>query len=73
MDIFERITKNRGDFTEEVLGIAGADTFIAADINNDQRISAVDILMLRSRLLGIIDNFPNNTDWKFLDAKQSFS
>ena len=30
-----RITKNRGDFTEEVLGIAGADTFIAADINND--------------------------------------
>ena len=30
-----RITKNRGNFTEEVLGIAGGDTFVAADVNND--------------------------------------
>lgn len=30
-----RITRNRGDFSEDVLGIAGADTFIAADVNND--------------------------------------
>lgn len=30
-----RVTKNRGDFTEEVLGLAGADTFIASDVDND--------------------------------------
>ena len=32
---FPRITRDRGEFTEEVLALAGVDLFVAADINSD--------------------------------------
>jgi hypothetical protein len=41
---------------------------VAADINNNGRITASDISELRKIILGIETNFPNNKPWKFIDA-----
>jgi len=49
------------DFTD-------ASDILAADINNDGRISAVDIAELRRLLLGQIDSFSNHTSWIFIPA-----
>ncbi|NNE13855.1 MAG: hypothetical protein HKN51_02685 [Saprospiraceae bacterium] len=40
---------------------------IAADVNNDNSISAVDLLDVRKLILGVYSEFPNNTSWKFID------
>jgi len=45
---------------------------IAADINRDFRISAQDLLELRKLILGIYDEFPNNTSWRFIDNGYDF-
>ncbi|MEP7269115.1 MAG: dockerin type I domain-containing protein [Saprospiraceae bacterium] len=39
---------------------------IAADVNNDNDISAIDLLELRKLILGIYDKLPDNTSWKFV-------
>ena len=44
----------------------------AADINNDEKISASDLLALRKVILGIDMNFENNTSWRFIDAGHEF-
>ena len=44
---------------------------IAADINNDKTVTAVDLVELRKLILGIYDVFPNNGSWKFIDKKES--
>lgn len=49
-----------------------ASNLIAADINNDGRISAVDIAELRRLVLGQIDSFSNHTSWVFLPADPGF-
>jgi uncharacterized repeat protein (TIGR01451 family) len=49
------------DFTD-------ASDFLASDINNDGRISAVDIAELRRLVLGQIDSFSNHTSWIFMPA-----
>ncbi|MBK8517398.1 MAG: T9SS type A sorting domain-containing protein [Saprospiraceae bacterium] len=41
--------------------------YIAADVNNDNRITAGDLVELRKLILGIYPNFPNNKSWRFLD------
>ena len=41
-----------------------ADQFIAADVNHNASITAMDILELRKALLGKINSFPNNTSWQ---------
>ncbi len=38
---------------------------IAADANNDTKISAVDLIQLRKLILGIYQDFPNNNSWRF--------
>jgi len=38
----------------------------AADVNNDNKVNALDIMELRKLILGIYDKFPNNKSWKFL-------
>jgi len=43
------------------------DQLVAADINNDQRISALDLVELRRAVLGLTDQFSNNTSWRFVD------
>ncbi|NNE15047.1 MAG: hypothetical protein HKN51_08725 [Saprospiraceae bacterium] len=40
---------------------------IAADVNNDGRVSALDLLIMRKLILNIITSIPNNTAWKFIN------
>jgi len=47
---------------------SGPADILAADINNDGRISAVDIAELRRLVLGQIDSFSNHTSWIFIPA-----
>ena len=59
-----------------ILGLEGLDSpykIIAADVSNDQRVSAIDLIHLRKILLGIDTKFSNNTSWRFVDADQIFS
>jgi len=41
--------------------------FIAADVNHDESITAVDLIELRKVILGIYDVFPQNTSWRFFN------
>ncbi|MCZ2100369.1 MAG: HYR domain-containing protein [Chitinophagales bacterium] len=45
---------------------------IAADINNNGSITASDLSELRKLILGIYDEFPNNSSWRFVDASYKF-
>ena len=45
---------------------------IAADVNNDEKVSASDIVQLRKLILGIQDKFTNNTSWRMIDKAYSF-
>ena len=44
---------------------------IAADANNDGRISATDLIELRRLILGIQTEFGNNSSWRFMPASES--
>jgi hypothetical protein len=46
---------------------------IAADINSDEQISAIDLVELRKLILGITSKLPNNNSWRFVDASQTFA
>ena len=53
-----------------ILGISplqSPEQLVAADINNDQRISTIDLVELRSAVLGLSDHFSGNTSWRFVD------
>ncbi|MEP7268926.1 MAG: T9SS type A sorting domain-containing protein [Saprospiraceae bacterium] len=55
---------------KHILGITpleSMDQFVAADVNNDGDISSIDLIELRKLILGIYDQFPENTSWKFFD------
>ena len=41
---------------------------IAADIDGDKNITAIDLIELRKLILGITSEFSNNGSWKFVDA-----
>jgi hypothetical protein len=45
---------------------------IAADANRSGSITTFDIVTIRSLILGIVDEFPNNTSWRFLPADYIF-
>jgi hypothetical protein len=45
---------------------------IAADIDNDNDVSVVDLIELRKLILGLYDKLPNNTSWKFVPKTHSF-
>ncbi len=46
--------------------------FIAADVNNNNRVSATDLIDIRKLLLGYTSEFPNNTSWKFIPSEHEF-
>ena len=46
---------------------------IAADVNNSGSISAFDIVLIRKVILGIDNEFPNNTSWRFIPADLDLS
>jgi hypothetical protein len=41
--------------------------YIAADANNNQQVSAIDLIEIRKLILGIYSEFPNNQSWRFVD------
>jgi hypothetical protein len=43
---------------------------IAANINDDERISGADMIDLRRAILGIDEEFANNMSWRFVDATE---
>jgi hypothetical protein len=45
---------------------------IAADIDRNNKISATDLIELRKLVLGIYEEFPENTSWRFVDAETQF-
>ena len=61
---------------KHLLGIRAMDnpyTIIAADANRSGTLSAMDIVVLRRLILGLIDTLPNNTSWRFVDAAYEFA
>ena len=58
-----------------ILNIAELDSpysHIAADVNKDGKITASDLVELRKLILGVIDTYPNNESWRFVDATFTF-
>jgi len=47
--------------------------YIAADANNDSRITSSDILLLRKLILGVSSGLPANKSWKYIDAGYEFN
>ncbi len=45
---------------------------LAADVNNDQRLSLLDILEMQAVILAVKDQFSNNTSWRFFDGTTVF-
>lgn len=45
---------------------------IAADINKSGTVSTIDMIQLRKLILGVIDEFPDNTSWRFIKAAHVF-
>lgn len=76
-DLMEGV--NTLDFTliqRHVLGIEQLGSpykLIAADINNDTRINAVDMKELRSLILRKSDKLTNNLSWRFIDASEEIA
>ena len=58
-----------------ILGLEALDSpykMVAADINNNQDISAIDLIELRKLILGIYEELPQNESWRFIDRAQNF-
>jgi len=56
---------------QHILGlnpITDAYSLIAANVNDDNRITGADLIELRKVILGIDTEFPNNQSWRFVDA-----
>ena len=59
-----------------ILGLQRIDSpyrIIAADINNDNRVSSGDLVDLRSVILGYKERFENNESWRFIDKNYEFT
>ena len=57
-----------------ILGLESLDSaykLIAADVNNDGAVTAIDLIELRKLILGIYNELPNNSSWRFVDAAQT--
>ncbi len=46
---------------------------IAADVNNSETISALDLIQIRKLILGIYDDYPSNDSWRFVDQEFEFT
>ena len=45
---------------------------IAADANNSQNVSAIDLIELRKLIIGVYTELPNNDSWRFVRADYTF-
>ena len=62
--------------SKHILGLQNLDTpykIVAADVNNDKRVTAQDAIGLRRLILNIDTKFANNTSWRFIDASYQFA
>src|SRR5690606_32022046 len=60
---------------KHLLGIQNLDSpykLIAADANNSNSLTAVDLIELRKLILGLYSELPNNTSWRFVDKAYVF-
>ena len=46
---------------------------LAADVNSSKSIDGLDLIELRKLILGIYDDLPDNTSWRFFDETKYFS
>ena len=46
---------------------------IAADVNNDEKISIGDLVELRKLIIGTIPKLSNNQSWRFVNSKSQFT
>jgi hypothetical protein len=46
--------------------------YIAADANNSESVSAIDLVEIRKLILGIYTAFPHNESWRFVDKTFQF-
>lgn len=61
--------------SQHVLGIEQLDSpfkLLAADVNNDQRVSATDLVDIRSLILGRVDAFPSVDSWQFIYLENEY-
>jgi len=62
---------------KHILGLVLLDSpykVIAADADNNQRVSGADLVSIRRLVLGISDDFPNGQEsWRFVDEDQTFN
>ncbi len=59
-----------------LLGIENFDhpnQYIAADANRSGTVTAIDILELRKLILGIYEELPENSSWRFIDKDYQFT
>jgi hypothetical protein len=59
-----------------ILGIQKIDSpykLLAADVNNSRNITASDLVSLRKLVLGVTNEFDNNTSWRFVPSSYVFS
>lgn len=60
---------------KHILGLAPLNTpykMIAADANNSRSITTFDIVELRKLILGVYNELPQNTSWRFIDKSYHF-
>ena len=58
-----------------ILGMRDLDNpfkLIAADVNGNNKVSSSDLVDLRKVILGIYEEFPNNSSWRFIPADYEF-
>jgi len=61
--------------TKHILGVAPLGSplkLLAADINDSGNITTLDLISLRLLVLGVDEEFANNTSWRFLDEDFDF-
>ncbi|MGA1582848.1 MAG: HYR domain-containing protein [Saprospiraceae bacterium] len=61
--------------TQHILGPYNFDSpyqYIAADANNDGKVTTFDVLELRRLILQVSTELPNNQSWRFIDADWVF-
>jgi hypothetical protein len=61
--------------SKHILGVQPLNSpykYIAADINNSETITTLDMIQLRKLILNIDTEFANNTSWRFVNADFAF-
>jgi len=59
-----------------ILGLEEFDNplkFIAADVNDSRTVTALDLINIRKLILGINNDFPNNTSWRMIESGFKFA